>query len=235
MKTAPLHQRIRADIEHLILSGAWAPGHRMPSEAELMRQYGCARMTVNKALSSLTSAGLIERRKRAGSFVARPRNVAMVLDVPDLRAEIERRGQTYRYRLLRREPISSNAALIDLGLNGSALAVDGIHDADGRPFCHEVRYVALDAVPEISEQRFETESPGSWLLRHVPWTEAENRIGATGADAVCAAALAIAAGSPCLQVERRTWRGAQTITVVRQTFPAGSYELVARFGADRRP
>ena len=48
---APLHQRIRADIEGRIRSGAWPPGHRVPFETELMGQYGCARMTVSKAIA----------------------------------------------------------------------------------------------------------------------------------------------------------------------------------------
>ena len=51
------------------MSGEWAPGHRIPFEHELATEYGCSRMTVNKALSQLARAGLIERRRRSGSFV----------------------------------------------------------------------------------------------------------------------------------------------------------------------
>ena len=51
MTLVPLHQRIRDEIEGLIRSGAWAPGHRAPSESELMAQYGCSRMTVNNSWS----------------------------------------------------------------------------------------------------------------------------------------------------------------------------------------
>lgn len=63
-----LSVRIRGDIERRILSGEWPPGHRILYEHELMAEYGCARMTVNRVLSSLAEAGLIERRRRAGSF-----------------------------------------------------------------------------------------------------------------------------------------------------------------------
>src|SRR5580704_5603686 len=67
-----LHERIRAEIEEQILTGAWRPGHRIPYEHELTAQFGCARMTVNKAIASLVDAGLIVRRRRVGSFVAQP-------------------------------------------------------------------------------------------------------------------------------------------------------------------
>ncbi|MET3238677.1 DNA-binding FadR family transcriptional regulator [Bradyrhizobium japonicum] len=60
-----LYKRIRADIENRILTGEWPPGHRIPFEHELVARYGCSRMTVNKALSELAQADLIERRRRA--------------------------------------------------------------------------------------------------------------------------------------------------------------------------
>eukprot|EP01042_Synura_sphagnicola_P012961 gene12961-16480_t len=63
-KTDSLHTRIRNDIAALIRSGDLPPGARLPVEHDLMQTYGCARMTVNKALSALATEGLIERRKK---------------------------------------------------------------------------------------------------------------------------------------------------------------------------
>ena len=69
-----------------ILSGLVGPGDRIPSELELMARYGCSRMTVSRALSTLSNAGLLQRRRRAGTVVAQRRTESMVLDVPDLLA-----------------------------------------------------------------------------------------------------------------------------------------------------
>ena len=88
----PLHQKIRDDIENQIRSGSLKPGDRIPFEHELMAQYGVSRMTVNKALTPLDEAGLIERRKRAGTFVRLPRLDSTVLDIPDIQHEITARG-----------------------------------------------------------------------------------------------------------------------------------------------
>ena len=227
MKPEALHTRIHSTIEGRILSGEWEPGRRVPSEAELMSEYGCARMTVSKALSALAGAGLIDRRKGAGSFVARPRARSLVLDVPDLAAELEARGQTYAYRLLHH---SLADELPDTGLTGPVLHLVGLHSADAAPLAWEERWVSLPAVPTMAEVDFTHSPPGSWLLHHTPWTEAEHRIGAAAADADCAEALGVAPGAACLTVERRTWRGGEGITLVRQWFLAGHYELVARFG-----
>ena len=67
MGDMPLHLRIQNDVERSILSGEWPPGHRIPFEHELTVQYGCSRMTVNKALTDLVKRGLIERRRKAGT------------------------------------------------------------------------------------------------------------------------------------------------------------------------
>jgi len=236
MSSLPMHERIRQEIEAKILSGELPPGERIPSELELMAHYGCARMTVNKALSALAATGLLLRRKRAGSFVGRPRTVSMVLDVPDLASEITGRGQAYAYRLLDRQLVDTaqdRHAKADLGEVGRVLRLSGLHMADGAPFALEMRLINLSLVPEIEEADFSTEPPGTWLLKHIPWTEAENRIGALSASSAHAKALGIRTGEACLSIERHTWRGADSVTVVRQTFIAGTYELVARFGPSR--
>ncbi|HJV42505.1 histidine utilization repressor [Caulobacter sp.] len=235
--TAPLHQRIRADIEGRIRSGEWPPGHRVPFETELMAQYGCARMTVGKAMAALVEAGLIVRRKRAGSFVARPRVHAPVLNIPDIQAEILARGEVYAFRLLSRAvraPDHASAEEVELAAGGALLALEGVHDAGGRPFALERRLVSLKAAPEIEAADFAQIPPGAWLLEHVAWTEAESRISALNADAEDARLLALDEGAACLVVDRRTWREGQHVTRVRQVFPGEAYDLVARFGPGAR-
>lgn len=234
----PLHERIRSDFEARILSGELVPGARLPTELELMRDYGCARMTVNKALSALASAGLIDRRKRAGTFVARPRVHSMVLDVPDLEQEVVQRGQCYRYELVNREARRPDPEYPDeaaLAGKGDLLLLDGVHFADDAPLAVEARLISLSAVPDIAALPFDGASPGAWLLKHVPWTEAETRIAAVNADRKIAARLRIPVGTACLFVERRTWRGDEGITLVRQHFVGSAYDLIARFGSTRKP
>jgi GntR family histidine utilization transcriptional repressor len=228
----PLHERIRSDFEGRIIGGDLAPGDRLPIEQELMREYGCSRMTVNKALSALVAAGLLDRRKRAGTFVARPKVHSMVLDVPDIAAQVRDRGQNYAYHPLRRtvrQP-SDEADEHLLAGGGALVQIDGLHLVDGAPLGIEFRLVSAQAVPEIVGADLDTVPPGSWLLQHVPWTEAETRISAVAADEEEAHWLEVKAGAPCLCVERRTWRGAERITYVRQVFLADAYDMVARFG-----
>lgn len=228
---ATLHKKIRTDIAEQILSGAWPPGRRIPFEHELMTQYGCSRMTVNKALSPLAEDGLIVRRRGAGSFVSQPRIHAAVLDIPDIQAEIAARGEPYSYELLSRaleRGGGGGGGDVDLG-PGPILALTCLHRARGRPFALEERHISLVSAPAAETVDFTAISPGAWLLGFIPWTEAEHRISAVNVSRGTAKLLDVAPTAACLSVERRTWRGDDRITQVRMLFPGDVYDLVARF------
>jgi GntR family histidine utilization transcriptional repressor len=227
-----LYQRIRADLEDKIMSGRWPPGHRIPFEHELVDTYRCSRMTVNKVLSGLASAGVIERKRRVGSFVAKPVLQATVLHIPDIQAEIAKRGDAYGYELLaRRRRRATKADIERLGVKAACdvLALQCLHIAKGRPFAWEERLINLDVVPAAAEIDFTRVPPGTWLLECVPWSAAEHHITACLADATALKALALKKPAACLVVERRTFRKTKVITSVRVSYPNDLYRLTARF------
>lgn len=235
--TQALYQRIRADLEDKIISGRWPPGHRIPFEHELVETYGCSRMTVNKVLSGMAAAGVIERKRRVGSFVAKPLVQSAVLHIPDIQAEIAKRGESYDYELLsRRRRKATRADLEQLGTDKACdvLSLQCRHIAKGRPFALEERLINLDVTPVAAEVDFTRVPPGTWLLGHVPWNEAEHRITAALADDLALKALALKKPAACLVVERRTWRKSKVVTAVRVTYPNDLYQLTARFTPGRR-
>ena len=227
-----LHQRILAEIRDRILSGEWRPGTQIPFEQDLALRFGCSRMTVNKVMTQLVAAGLIERRRKAGSFVRRPQSHSAVMEIVDIRREVEALGMPYHFELLRRERRrSTRADEAWLGLEGPAAVLDVAcrHFAARQPFCLESRLIDLDSVPEAASVDFALLSPGAWLATRVPWTTAEHRIRATGADEASAATLLIRPGTPCLEIERRTWAAEAPVTSVKLIYPGGGHEVVARF------
>ena len=204
----------------------------LPFEHELMAQYGCARMTVSKVMSALADSGLIERRRRAGSFVRAPGGQSAVLEIPDIEADILARGQAYGYELLeyrRRSASGLDLESIAVPAGADLLVLRCRHRAGPNPFALEERRIALAAVPEAAAVDFAANPPGSWLLQHVPWHEAEHQIAARNADSEVAAALGIAPGAACLVVDRRTWRSGAPVTSVRLWFPGTLQTFVARF------
>ena len=145
-----LHQRILGDIQGNILSGKWQPGRRIPVEHELMRQYRCSRMTVNKVLTQLAQAGIIERRRKVGSFVRRPHSQSAVLSIPDIKTEVEALQLPYRFEVLKhrkRKSTRDDQALLGSDEAVPMLELECRHFAGNQPFCIEYRLVSLKAVP----------------------------------------------------------------------------------------
>jgi GntR family histidine utilization transcriptional repressor len=232
MSLPSLYSQIMAEIETRILSGEWPPGHKIPFEYELTARYHCSRMTVSKALSQLASAGLIERRRKAGTFVSRPHGQSAVLQIHDVGAEVASLGLSYAFETLllrRRRATRADRERIAVNVDARVLAVRVRHDAEGRPFCYEDRLINLAVVPDAAGEDFFDVSPGPWLVARVPWTIAEHRIRAASAAGPIAAALRLTVGAPCLVVERRTWLGDEPVTQVSLSYCGADHELVARF------
>jgi DNA-binding transcriptional regulator YhcF (GntR family) len=65
----PLHDQLLAQLELKILSGAIAPGERLPSVRALARRLGLHANTVSSAYRALEAAGHVELRRGAGVYV----------------------------------------------------------------------------------------------------------------------------------------------------------------------
>ena len=100
--TTTLAQRVVAGLKGKILAGDLPPGHKLPSEAELIGEYGVSRTVIREAVSRLRAEGLVETFQGRGSFVlampeptsftvesAAIRSHRDVLDMLDFRLGIE--------------------------------------------------------------------------------------------------------------------------------------------------
>ena len=64
------HDHIRTHLEMEISGGKYGVGARLPSEIQLVKQFGVSRPTVARALRDLEVRGLIERRAGSGTYVS---------------------------------------------------------------------------------------------------------------------------------------------------------------------
>jgi GntR family histidine utilization transcriptional repressor len=92
--------RVKHFLKGELSRGSWLPGALMPSETELVAQFGVSRMTVNRALRELQAEGLVLRSQGLGSFAAPLNRVSSTLTIRDLHEEIEARGQQHSARVV---------------------------------------------------------------------------------------------------------------------------------------
>jgi DNA-binding GntR family transcriptional regulator len=69
MDAPALRRQLAAEIREGIDSGAWQPGDRLPSAAELADAHGCHKSTAHAALDVLAAEGRVIRIQRVGTVV----------------------------------------------------------------------------------------------------------------------------------------------------------------------
>lgn len=69
MRRTGLIDQAAARFREEVVSGRWPVGARIPTEVELVAEFGVGRNTVREALQSLVHAGLLRREQGRGTFV----------------------------------------------------------------------------------------------------------------------------------------------------------------------
>ncbi|WP_213954577.1 MULTISPECIES: histidine utilization repressor [unclassified Variovorax] len=233
-----LYAQVKDHIARKIQDGTWPAGHRLPSEHELVAQFGISRMTVNRALRELVEQGRITRVAGVGSFVAEDKPQSTLLHIANIASEIRARGHDYGYQLIAAERIAAStdvAAWLDVRAGESVFHATCLHLEDGVPVQLEDRYVNPRVVPDFMEQDLAVTPPSEYLVRSVPFDQIEHLVDAVLPTAEQAARLAMPVAEPCLLLTRRTWTRTVPVTVVRCLHPASRYRLGSRFRSDGNP
>jgi len=94
----PSFQQIKNHVLQRIHDGVWKQGDQIPNEAALGRQFGVARMTVNRALRELAAEQSVNRIQGLGTFVAQQKYQSTLVAIRSIADEVRGRG-TFQTRL----------------------------------------------------------------------------------------------------------------------------------------
>lgn len=216
-------EEIRAEVLRRIRARDWPPGALIPGEEALAEEFGVARATVNRALTALAEAGVIERRKRAGTRVAELPVRRARLEIPVIRLDVLGRGLAYGFKLLadRVEPAPVPIA-VRLGLpEGQPMRyLETLHLAGGRPFLLETRWLNPAVLPDPPPD-FAAVSANEWLVTHVSLVSGDIAFTAEPATPREAEVMGLAPGTALLIAERTTQGVAGPVTFVRLAHAPG--------------
>ncbi len=142
----PLYHQLSQLLRAAIEQGTYHPGDRLPSEPELIREYGVSRITVRQALDELEAEGLVMRRHGKGTYVAEPRIEQELLRLTDFVEDMERAGQHPSSRVLAfvHEPVPPMVArALQLPAGTEVVRVDRVRLADDRPIAYDMTWLPL--------------------------------------------------------------------------------------------
>lgn len=229
---APSYQSIKDYILERIHSGEWSEGDQVPSENELARDFGVARMTVNRALRELTSDQILTRVQGSGTFVARPKYESTLVAIRSISDEIFARGHLYRAQVLQigadiaREEL---AAEMQVDEGAAVFHSRVLHFENDEPVQLEERWVNPAVAPQYALQDFTDTTPNQYLMRVAPLQRVEYRIEAAMPDANTHQLLTMNANEPCLLLHRRTWSKGAVASVVDLWHPGTRYRFTGHF------
>src|SRR5215467_12682155 len=220
------HQQLREILLDMI--DAAEPEAPIPSERDLTKQYGVARMTVRQAVESLVAEGRLFKVAGKGTFVSRPK-VDLQARLTSFGEEMIRRGMVPSSTVLAFGRVAATAQLgRELGTEtgGPLVYLKRLRHADGTPMSVERLWLPEAVVPGLADGPAPESVYSTLGLKYglVPdW--GEDVIEAAVADSELAGALGVRPGNPVLRIERHSYAGAVIVAYSVSIYRADRYQL----------
>jgi len=153
-----LKQIVIADIKRRRL----VPGDRLPGDHELCAAYDVSRTVVRQALAELEVAGLIERVKGRGTFVAQPKTAeGLVQSLTGLYEDVASRGGRLTSEVRRLEMIPADddvAAALQVDSGSPVIVLERLRFVDDEPWVLAITYLPYDLAPGLLQEDFRKQS-----------------------------------------------------------------------------
>jgi len=231
----PQYRQIEQALRERI--STMGPGERLPSDTDLVAEFGVSRMTARNAMQRLAADGLIRREPGRGSFVTTPPAHRRTNRLMTFTQEMRRAGRVPSSRVLERfvRPASTVEAT-DLGLapREPVVHLRRLRQADGEPIALESTVLIGDCAPAVMSADLangslhETLGRAGFVLHRGTGT-----ISAAAATAKDGRLLGIPTGHPLL-VERRVIVDGhgRRIESTESRYVADRYGLVVQFDVE---
>lgn len=74
----PLYHQVSSVLRQRMISGDYEAGRKLPTEDELIAEFGVSKATVRQAVGELVASGLVSREQGGGTFVLQARRETSV-------------------------------------------------------------------------------------------------------------------------------------------------------------
>ncbi|MBD2103613.1 GntR family transcriptional regulator [Leptolyngbya sp. FACHB-261] len=153
----PLHRQVTDILRSWIQERRFAPGDRLPSEFQLIRDFGVSRITVRRAIGNLVREGLLRAEQGRGVFVQETRKVrrSLAAHLRFFEDEMRSRGIAPGIKSISYERIASSpwvASSLQLSPGATVYCQTKIILADGLPIAIDVTYLPELVGGQLAEE-----------------------------------------------------------------------------------
>lgn len=226
----PLYAQLRRILEDRIAQGVWDVGSRIPTENDLMAEFGVGRATTRQALLELVAEGYLHRHQGRGTFVNRRQRPDDIEFLVSFSAEVAARGSVPGARVLAvsvTAPDPSVQAALGIDASENILRIERLRTVDGRPVALETSHLIHRLCRGLEDQDL-SGSLYQLLVNRlgIPIKRASQSIGSTTVGAREASVLETRPGSQVLLLERVTYTINDTpLDFLRFLFRGDLYKL----------
>lgn len=198
-----LYDRIKDDILAKIKDGTYPEGQTIPSELELADLYGVSRPTIRQALQILASDGYLEKRRKRGTVVTKPKvSQSFTMDIRSFEDAMRLAGRMPKTNVLvfKRERARGDVAdRLELPKGAEVFKLVRLRYADDLPNVFVESYIPCDAYPGLDSFDFnETSLYGAMDTCGKPVMTARRKLDVIKADGAASALLDVEAGDPLI-------------------------------------
>lgn len=223
----PKHVQLRQILERLVTEEL-GPDAPIPSERDLMAQYGVSRMTVRQAIGQLVLEGRLRRVRGKGTFVAPPR-VDSMLELTSFTEDMRRRGHepsTVILRSVELEPPPTVRRALRLTAVQTAYRIERLRIADGIPMALEDGWYSTAPLPGLLDRDLSGSLYSLFARSYgVVIDAATQTLRAEIADAETARILGVPVGAPLLVLERTSTADERPIEHIVSWYRGDRYQV----------
>lgn len=159
-RSLPKYYRISQEIVARIQNGELATGRQVPSENEIIKEYGVSNTTARKALHDIEQAGWVKRIKGKGTYVCRNSVGRSISRILSFTQNMQEQGRTPSTKLIDARIRRTECRIAVQGrqytLEPPSCEIQRLRLADGVPMMKEVRVISSKLCPGIETQDLES-------------------------------------------------------------------------------
>ena len=202
-----LYYQLYDILSEEIASGNYKVGDRLPTESQLIEDYGVSRITVRKAMNMLADEGLIIKKPGYGTFVE-PKKMSQRLNkVVHFSNDMMQKGYNVSVKVLENELVNASnniAHALNIPEGSKLIKIKRLRYANNIPTCIECAYLIYDDCPEVLNNDFSKKSLRNYISKNynINWKHASQKIYAHNANEEYAKLLDINIGDAIIYIER---------------------------------
>ncbi|MGL5721339.1 MAG: GntR family transcriptional regulator [Brevinema sp.] len=163
--SVPLYLQIKEQLKQDITSGLLVHGQKIPNELELTEKYGVSRITIRKAIETLSKANLLVRKQGKGTFVVKPkieRQIAsnfshdfFVRGFTDMMTDLKMKTSTKVVDVTIKSPSKFQQEALKLGDDEQIISTQRIRFADKEAISYEINIFPYSSFTFLLTQNLE--------------------------------------------------------------------------------